>query len=373
MRKTEFLKKIKSEKVIVHITKDLNHNGYFYPRIPKNRLIGGIEDSNTNRICCAEDINGCLTSLSCCNTGLFKVFLIDVDKYNIRNNVIFSQELYKKNLVEDAYITKECWITTEINVLEEDTYIIAITELDTEDTEYLIPYEIFKESKEKNIDSIDLYREKYEYEPTVCSIISIFDDNSLDIVDKDFLLKLLDIIEFIEDEDMFDESEMDEMYDIIEKYDIKLLGEGSSRKVYSFLDMVVKLPITEDGEIQNNTECSIFNREKDSLNIINPSYEIGNLGMLFQNKLNPLNQSNSTNENILDYINNNKNIFSETQIKQIQNEIEYLTKEYDLLREDLIKLDSWGFVKGYYGVRKEIKLFDYGITNDVYAKYYDVL
>lgn len=126
MIKTEFFNKMQRPNVLVHITSDLNHNGYFYPRIPENRLIGGKEDTQTKRVCCAQDIDGCLTSLSISNIGIFKVFLIDIDKYEIRNNVIFSKELYENNLVEDAYITGECWITKEINVLEEDSYIIAI-------------------------------------------------------------------------------------------------------------------------------------------------------------------------------------------------------------------------------------------------------
>lgn len=369
MSKKEFFERIKNNNIIIHISKDLNHSGYFYPRVPKNRLVKGKEDSSVNRICCSETICGCLTSLTIHNPGVFKVFLIDVNKYGIRDKVIYSQELYKNKLVEDAYITKECWITTEIQVLEEDSYIVAINELDSEEVEYLIPYDILLESESKNIDSVDLYRKKYGDEPMEFSMCSIFDEESVDIIDREFLVeKLLNSLEYLEDEYMFDEDESESIEEFIDRYDINFLGEGASRKVYSFLDMVVKLPISEDGEIQNSTEWNIFSKEQKSLSILNQSYYIEDCGILFQDRLKPL--EDNRNEDIISYINKNRNIFSTNQIELICEEIEFLYKQYDLLKEDIMKLSSWGFVNGFNGIRKEIKLFDYGITNSVYEKYY---
>lgn len=369
MSKKEFFEKIKSESVIIHISKDLNHKGHFYPRIPKNRLMGGEENSDINRICCSETIDGCLTSLTVCNPGVFKIFLIDIDKYGIRDKVIYSQELYKKKLVEDAYITKECWITTEVKILEEDSYLVAINELDTEDTKYLIPYEILEEAKRKSIDEVDLYREKYGYEPAVFSMCSIFDNDSIDIMNREFLIEnLLESLEYLDNEDMYDEDEAELIEEFVERYDVRFLGEGASRKAYSFLDMVVKLPISEDGEIQNSTEWNIFSKERESLNILNQSYYIEDCGILFQDRLKPL--EDNRNEDIISYINKNRNLFSANQIELISKEIDFLCAQYDLLREDVVKLSSWGYVNGFNGVRKEIKLFDYGITNSVYEEYY---
>ena len=76
------------------------------------------------------------------------------------------------------------------------------------------------------------------------------------------------------------------------------------------------------------------------------------------------------NEDIVSYINKNRNLFSDKQIKLISKEIDFLCTQYDLLREDIVKLSSWGYVSGFNGIRKEVKLFDYGITNSVYEEYY---
>ena len=64
MNKEEFLRRMNNPNIYLHITKDLNHNGKFFIRIPEDRLIGWNEDSKTPRIYVAEDLNGCLKRAS---------------------------------------------------------------------------------------------------------------------------------------------------------------------------------------------------------------------------------------------------------------------------------------------------------------------
>lgn len=110
---------------LFHITNDLTHDGIFNPRIPLERM--DTEDDSIPRICVCDSIEGCFSAmpygggrLDCyINSGLvFKVFEFEAQpEYT-------SEDLYYSELVLDAEMTGEHWITTKITPVQ--SYIIHL-------------------------------------------------------------------------------------------------------------------------------------------------------------------------------------------------------------------------------------------------------
>lgn len=121
---------------LYHVSTNLNHSGVFYPRTPNERHIEH-EDASYNRIALCENIKGCMTCLQTRGKsyndviletrGYFKVFEVDTKKLRIpKMCIVESNELYEKDLVRDALITNEHWITSSFQVPDKNAYIINV-------------------------------------------------------------------------------------------------------------------------------------------------------------------------------------------------------------------------------------------------------
>lgn len=141
--------------VYYHITTNLEHEGRFYPRIPKHRIEQ--EESTTPRVCVAPTIEDCLTGIPDGGYGLrtllnnnnnkIKVFRIDTHKLGIQNqDVLPSVHLFREGLVPDAATTNETWIKVAFNVPQEDTFIIEIDNY-KEKLKPVVPYHVYKLSQ----------------------------------------------------------------------------------------------------------------------------------------------------------------------------------------------------------------------------------
>lgn len=120
---------------LYHVTKDLNHDGHFTPRIPQCRY--HLEDETIPRICFSASIEGALSALPVPKGGSFgylnevggcvwKVFEVETD--TLDPQVIQTpQQLYESGLVLDTWMTEEYWITTPLD-LSESSYLILIHE-----------------------------------------------------------------------------------------------------------------------------------------------------------------------------------------------------------------------------------------------------
>ncbi|MFY0516374.1 hypothetical protein ACOMCU_00895 [Lysinibacillus sp. UGB7] len=119
----------------VHISLEVGGSNSFYPRVPEYR--SSQEDSFTKRVCVARDLEGALTAIPGGSSGLgvyladnsnvLKVCGISCEKLGITPaDIILDTTLYEKDMVEDANLTKECWITKSFVVPDEDIYHITI-------------------------------------------------------------------------------------------------------------------------------------------------------------------------------------------------------------------------------------------------------
>lgn len=165
--------------IYYHVSTQLTHSGHFEPRIPDNRHKEA-EDISTPRICVAPTIEDCLTAIP--NGGglfdelciymryYFLIFKIDTEKLGIdQSSIISSQELFEKDLVRDAEMTNECWITVPFTVPEEDRFVIRVLDWDEEPYD-VIPYSIYKIADEQfEGDYLAAYEETYD-EPVPCSV-----------------------------------------------------------------------------------------------------------------------------------------------------------------------------------------------------------
>ena len=182
MNKEDFLKKVSNPNIYLHITKDLNHNGEFFVRIPEDRLIRWSEDDKTPRICVAEDLNGCLTAVGIEEETLIKVFFVDIEKLNLKEHIYDWEHLYKNDLVTDAVFTKEAWITKDFSLDDEDSAIISLDCISDDEMPYLVEYKIQKQAEKLNLDVVDYYVEKFNYYPDCISYIRV--DDNFSILDK---------------------------------------------------------------------------------------------------------------------------------------------------------------------------------------------
>ena len=376
MNKTEFLKRMSDPDTYMHITEDLNHNGEFYIRVPKNRLQSWSEDGVTPRACVAEFLNGCLSSICVDKNTLIKVFFVDINKLGLKNHIIKADELYDKNLVTDAIYTREAWILKDFKVPEEDSVIISLDCVNDEETLFLVESDVQKEADKLGVDVVDFYEEKYGFAPQCISWCSV-EDNDFTIFNKDTYEEFWKTTQMIEGEedclldfsgDLYEyEDEMEELEDFKEIYNVSFLGEGGGRKVFSFNNFAIKLPKSEDGELQTRKELKIYNDMKNELIILNPSYKLLYNDTVVQPKLLCFDKSNCDNySNIIDYLKNED--FDEEYINKVESDINTLIEKYDLMKMDLIKMDSWGVKEDY---DDKVYLYDYGITNKLFKNYYE--
>lgn len=374
MNKNDFLKKMNDPNVYLHITKDLNHKGQFKTRVPENRLIGWTEDDKTPRICVGETLNGCLTATGIDRETLVKVFFIDIEKLKLTDSIITWEHLYQNNLVTDAVYTKEAWLTKDFSVPKEDSVIISLDYIQDDEDPYLVEYEIQKEADELGMDAVDLYEEKFDDLPRCISYLKVGDDFS--IFDESLYSNIWKTTHMIEQEEnclmhpTFEEYDYEDERNILKslkfKYDIRFLGEGNGRKVFSFNNYVVKLPKTEDGEMQSQVEYNTYAKAKDTLSILNPSYNILYDDLVFQPLLYKINVDECNKySSIIDYLKDNN--FEEDYIKLVEDEISILVNEYGILASDILKMSSWG-VKDDYD--DKVYLLDYGANQEVFEKYY---
>ena len=230
MKKQDFLTKMNNPNVYLHITEDLNHNGEFKSRIPQDRLIRWNEDDKTPRICVSENLDGCLTATGIDKHTLVKVFFIDIEKLNLKDNLVTWEHLYQNDLVTDAVYTKEAWITKDFTVSQEDSVVIMLENIDDTSSPYLVEYEVQKEADDLNVDAIDLYEEKFGFVPGCISYISV--GSNFSIFNKEFYSKIFEATQMIwevedclEDEyedDYLYEYEFDFLKNIKYKYKIEL-------------------------------------------------------------------------------------------------------------------------------------------------------
>jgi TusA-related sulfurtransferase len=158
--------------IFYHLSTDIQHNGEFIPRIPDCRHKTQ-EDSVTPRISVAPSIEDCLTAipnggshldeLNIQLRGYYLIYKIDTEKLGIsENDMILSDVLYERDLVRDAEITNEVWITTPFIVPEEDRFLIKLISWD-EEARDVVPFSIYHIADEEyEGDYVEAYETIYD-------------------------------------------------------------------------------------------------------------------------------------------------------------------------------------------------------------------
>ncbi|MCK9470681.1 MAG: hypothetical protein M0Q88_02880 [Bacilli bacterium] len=150
---------------LYHATMNLDIIKEFTPRIPENRFAG--EEEHTKRICLSSSIEGCITaapfggsSLSeniyagSNSSKLIRIYEFDISEIE-RKHIYTPDYLYKKDLVRDAAITGEYWITVPIKPV--NSYIIKLTKFDDNYGQDDIAYEYVKLFEDGKIEDITPY------------------------------------------------------------------------------------------------------------------------------------------------------------------------------------------------------------------------
>ena len=171
-----------------------------------------------------------------------------------------------------------------------------------------------------------------------------------------------DYIEMIESPYIISEKDEKQLELKLKESGIEILGEGAGRIVFAYKNFAIKFPKSEDGELQSMNEYYIFKNE--NLDILNQCYEMKSpyqdIGV--QLIVKPIENNNDKYKSIFDWLesNNYSNI-----VDKIKEEVDYLINKYSLLKEDVIKISSWGIYDN------KPKLFDYGCTEELYYNYYE--
>lgn len=182
---------------LYHATRFLDIINEFTPRIPENRFHG--EDEEIPRICLASTIEGCLTAapfggsrlgenidLPNGSSRLIRIYEFDTGSIS-KENIIKPDYLYQKDIVRDAEITGEHWITIPIKPTR--TYLIKLTRYCDQYSEDDIAYEYVKLYESGEIEDISEYIEggitvideiKYEIIPEERRSKMINLDNEID-------------------------------------------------------------------------------------------------------------------------------------------------------------------------------------------------
>lgn len=156
--------------ILYHITRNLNHNGFFYPDIPRRILEN--ENQTIPRVCTSTSIEGCLGSIpdggehlecSISEEGdIFKVFKIDTEKLGLEY-ILDSSELVENRYVMDASFSDEHWILQDFLVPEEDAFLIEIEGYNVEIQGYENAL-FYQELEESGMEVDDFYNSEL-YDP----------------------------------------------------------------------------------------------------------------------------------------------------------------------------------------------------------------
>ncbi|WCK57384.1 hypothetical protein PP175_25290 (plasmid) [Aneurinibacillus sp. Ricciae_BoGa-3] len=169
--------------IFYHVSTNLRHPGVFEPRIPSFRHKQA-EDTTTPRISVAPTIEDCLTAIPNGGAGLeelnteqrgcYLIFKIDTEKLGITDDqVVTSEVLYEKDLVRDADVTNEHWITVPFTVPAEDQFIIKLIDWEVTPLD-ILPQSIYQIADEQyEGDYLRAYMEVYgEHVPCSVGIVN---------------------------------------------------------------------------------------------------------------------------------------------------------------------------------------------------------
>ena len=168
----------------------------------------------------------------------------------------------------------------------------------------------------------------------------------------------------IEDiKDFFDNltDEWSDLYDganppNLEKFGLEYLGLGSGRMVYKSNEYVIKFAISDNGELQSEMERKISSEISHPMlcKTVYTQYEVNVMPYA----------SNSHDINVIDDIYDvfKKEYNSEELLKQLEELLNILVNKYNIYKEDIIKVTSWG------KIGNQFVLYDYGCTVDLYNK-----
>lgn len=123
MNKSELLKKINKNDMLIYITKNLNHDGIF----KKESNFNNLENMFFNTL---EDFFIVTSS----KPGIFKIFFIGINKYDI-NNDITSYKPQKELLKQKEYNCLISYVKSDIKVNKDESYILAIDNTNIDDLE----------------------------------------------------------------------------------------------------------------------------------------------------------------------------------------------------------------------------------------------
>lgn len=209
--------------VFYHISTNLDHDGVFEPRIPTYRYEN--ENCDIPRISVANSLEDCLTGipgggsrleiLNESQRGYYLLIKIDTEKLRIPKESIMSTKfLYEKDLVRDADVTNESWITEGFTVPEEDIELILLSDW-SEESEDILPYSIYEiADKDYDGDYLEAYMDVYQ--PNIPCAVSIKNaqyistkakkgqtgilqsENSSDIDDLEVYIEHLDFIKILD-------------------------------------------------------------------------------------------------------------------------------------------------------------------------------
>ena len=165
--------------IYYHVSTELEHDGVFTPRIPDTRHKQQ-EDVTIGRVSVAPSIEDCFTAipngggrldeLNIMQRGYYLVVKVDTEKLGIqKEDMIFSEELYKKDLVRDADFTNEVWITKPFKVEAEDMFLIQLKDWEENPVD-VFPHSIFEiADRDYEGDTHEAYSDIY-HEHVPCSI-----------------------------------------------------------------------------------------------------------------------------------------------------------------------------------------------------------
>lgn len=115
--------------ILYHISKDLLHDGTFYPTLSPS-----IPQSDIPGVALSFSIEGCLSSMLLngvdihkileAQNNILRVFELHLPENHPLPNVLYSMDLVKKGLVPDALETEEHWITCPFEATT--SYLIQI-------------------------------------------------------------------------------------------------------------------------------------------------------------------------------------------------------------------------------------------------------
>ena len=173
--------------IYYHISTELEHDGVFTPRIPDIRHKQQ-EDVTIGRVSVAPSIADCFTAipngggrldeLNIMQRGYYLVVKVDTEKLGIQEeDMMFSEELYEKDLVRDADFTNEVWITKPFKVDADDMFLIQLKDWEENPVD-VFPHSIF-EIADRDYDGdvheaySNIYNEHVPCSVAICDVVYV--------------------------------------------------------------------------------------------------------------------------------------------------------------------------------------------------------